>query len=367
MRAPEIAKQILQGEPGIDDVLDDQHVAALDRGVEVLEDPHHAAGVGGRAVGGHGHEVDLARDLDLAHEIGEEEHRALEHADEQQIAVGVLRADLLAQGAHALLEVVGLDEDLADLGVAHQARTIGSGPGVQHRGTRAASSKTMTTIDHAEPRAGRRPAIHSDEHAASGALQVARRTVAGRAHRGVPEHGQRRRAGGPAVGRPLSLAAMRGVNCITEGGRSPRRSGRARRLWRVGARQRVERCVVEPQAQQVDTRGLSARATAGGSREVRGTTPGFRHLSHAVRAIAPAASLQPTLPRCPGRAETRTTTETASAAACARTAAPRPAPPPALRRRRPGRPPRRARGSRPGAWRRGRTGHPSRPRRAGAR
>ena len=30
--------------------------------------------------------------------------------------------DLLAQGAHALLEVVGLDEDLADAGVAHRAR-----------------------------------------------------------------------------------------------------------------------------------------------------------------------------------------------------------------------------------------------------
>src|SRR6478609_5622564 len=31
-----------QGQPGVDDVLDDQHVAAGDVGVEVLEDPHHA-------------------------------------------------------------------------------------------------------------------------------------------------------------------------------------------------------------------------------------------------------------------------------------------------------------------------------------
>ena len=59
-------------------------------GVEVLEDPHDAARVGRRAVRGHGHEVDLARDRDLAHEVGQEEHRALEDADEQQVAVRVL-------------------------------------------------------------------------------------------------------------------------------------------------------------------------------------------------------------------------------------------------------------------------------------
>ena len=50
---------------------------------------------------------------------------------------------------------------------------------MQHPGTRAASSKTMTTIDHAGPRAVSRPAIHSDEHVASRALQVARRTALG--------------------------------------------------------------------------------------------------------------------------------------------------------------------------------------------
>src|SRR6266498_553934 len=46
----EVAKQILQRQPGVDDVLDDQDVAALDRRVEVLEDAHDAAGVRGRPV-----------------------------------------------------------------------------------------------------------------------------------------------------------------------------------------------------------------------------------------------------------------------------------------------------------------------------
>ena len=42
----EVPQQVLQREPGVDDVLDDQHVAPLDGHVEVLEDPHDAGGVG---------------------------------------------------------------------------------------------------------------------------------------------------------------------------------------------------------------------------------------------------------------------------------------------------------------------------------
>src|SRR4029079_13081344 len=64
---------------------------------------------------------DLARDLDVAHEVREEEDGPFQDPDEQQVAVGVLGAHLLPERAYALLEVVGLDEDLADLGVAHLA------------------------------------------------------------------------------------------------------------------------------------------------------------------------------------------------------------------------------------------------------
>ena len=69
--------------------------------------------------------------LDLAHQVGEEEHRALQHADQQQVAVRVVSRDLGAELAHAVLEVVGLDEDLADAGVAqhapHPTRTRAAG------------------------------------------------------------------------------------------------------------------------------------------------------------------------------------------------------------------------------------------------
>src|SRR3954454_11344572 len=90
----EVAQQVLQREAGVDDVLDDQDVAALDRRVEVLEDPNDPAGVRLRAVAGDRHEVDLDRDLDLAHQVAEEEHGALEHPDEQQVAVLVVARDL---------------------------------------------------------------------------------------------------------------------------------------------------------------------------------------------------------------------------------------------------------------------------------
>ena len=72
-------------------------------------------GVGRRAVGGDGHEVDLARDVEVARiRSDEEEHRALEHADQQQVLARVVARDLRRQLADPVLEVVGLDEDLAD-------------------------------------------------------------------------------------------------------------------------------------------------------------------------------------------------------------------------------------------------------------
>src|SRR5215207_3690607 len=52
-RAPaaQVLEQVVQGQAGVDDVLDDEHVAALDLAVEVLEDADNARGLGGRAVG----------------------------------------------------------------------------------------------------------------------------------------------------------------------------------------------------------------------------------------------------------------------------------------------------------------------------
>jgi len=55
----QVAEQVLQRQAGVDDVLDDQDVASVDRGVEVLEDPHDPRGIGRRPVAGDRHQVDL--------------------------------------------------------------------------------------------------------------------------------------------------------------------------------------------------------------------------------------------------------------------------------------------------------------------
>ena len=95
--------------------------AAFDRGVEVLEDPHHAGGIGLRAVAGDGHEVDLAGHADVAHQVGEEEHGALQHADHEEVAALVLLADLPPQLGDAPLQLLAGDQGLADRGLAHRA------------------------------------------------------------------------------------------------------------------------------------------------------------------------------------------------------------------------------------------------------
>ena len=65
---------------GVDDVLDEEHVAALDAGAQILQDPHLAARHHGVAVGGGLEEVDLDRQVELAHQVGDEHERAAEQA-----------------------------------------------------------------------------------------------------------------------------------------------------------------------------------------------------------------------------------------------------------------------------------------------
>src|SRR5580658_6805859 len=102
----EIAAQVVEREPAVDDVLHHQHVTTLELGVEVLDDAHHARGLGGAPVGGHGHEVDVDRQGDGAAEVAHEEHGALEHGDEERGLVGVVPGDVGAQLGDPCGEVV---------------------------------------------------------------------------------------------------------------------------------------------------------------------------------------------------------------------------------------------------------------------
>ena len=86
-RDSQVLEQPGEGQPGVDDVLDDDHVPAGDVAVEVLEDPHHPGRGRALAVRRDGHELQLDRravPAQRAGEVGHEHDRALEHADEQQ-------------------------------------------------------------------------------------------------------------------------------------------------------------------------------------------------------------------------------------------------------------------------------------------
>src|SRR6185312_5834776 len=72
----EDVEHVPQGAAGVDDVLDHQQVAALDLAAQVLEDANFTAGFGGVAVGRYLEEVDLDRQIQLAHQIGDEDEGA---------------------------------------------------------------------------------------------------------------------------------------------------------------------------------------------------------------------------------------------------------------------------------------------------
>ena len=70
-------------------------------------------------------EVDLVRDADRPREVGEEHEARLQQRDEQEITVGVIDRDLLAQLADARTELLRAEEDLTDAGIVrgYEARS----------------------------------------------------------------------------------------------------------------------------------------------------------------------------------------------------------------------------------------------------
>jgi hypothetical protein len=105
-----------QRQPGIDDVLDDQDVPALDLDVEILQqpDPGGAAGLGVGAVAGELDEVDGVGDRERAREIGEERDRRLEGADEQRLSALVVAGDVASELAYPRGDLRRREVDLAD-------------------------------------------------------------------------------------------------------------------------------------------------------------------------------------------------------------------------------------------------------------
>jgi hypothetical protein len=109
--------EVVEAEARVDDVLDDQDVAARDARVEILQepDPCVTAGVGVRAVGGELDEVEAVRDVDRARQVGDEDHARLERRDQERLASVVVAGELAAELTDALRELLAGEVDLADL------------------------------------------------------------------------------------------------------------------------------------------------------------------------------------------------------------------------------------------------------------
>jgi len=75
-----------------------------------------AAGVGA-VVAGELDEIDLVQDRDRSGEVGEEDEARLQQRDEQQVALRVVARDLGAQLLDPRLQLLGLEEDVADAGI----------------------------------------------------------------------------------------------------------------------------------------------------------------------------------------------------------------------------------------------------------
>ena len=87
-----------QGVAGIDDILDHQNIAPFDGAAQVFEDTHLAAGLHPVAVRGRLQKINLDRQVQLAHQIGDKDKTPAQQPDDHQLVrIGKLARDLSAQ------------------------------------------------------------------------------------------------------------------------------------------------------------------------------------------------------------------------------------------------------------------------------
>src|SRR6266571_2921862 len=118
---PDVFQEEVQGDPGVDDVVEDQDVAPLvghGGGVEDL-------GAGGARLllplGGDPHEVDREVGGDLADEVGHEDEAAFHEADHRDLSARVRLADLGAELAEPPRDLLFGEENL---GFIHRPPTL---------------------------------------------------------------------------------------------------------------------------------------------------------------------------------------------------------------------------------------------------
>ena len=126
----EQAEQIAGGQPGVDDVLDQHHIASRNFDVEVFDQPHDTALRARASIARDRDEVDLYRDVDRPREIGQEVDRALQGRDEQRHPADIIARDGRGELAHCRRDLLRRQDDRRDVpgGVVHGATAVGSTP-----------------------------------------------------------------------------------------------------------------------------------------------------------------------------------------------------------------------------------------------
>ena len=254
----------------------------------------------------------------LAHQVGEEEHRALEHADEQQVAARVVRARSRAPScAHALLQLVGLDEDLADRrGSRIAARRLVT----RARGRRALEAqhavlddraRAVAQVEHAAPSPGRR-ARGSSASAPAAPGRTGRRR---RPRRGAARRAARARAAAPRRCSTRDRGRGRRARVVDDVvehlGLVAQQLARCAATLRLGGR--VQRAQRRQQPVRARGRGRSAsvvvasrpRATPGRARAQHAAVSSRRRRASSGRTSRPSRAGIPSSARRPGEEASR--------------------------------------------------------------
>ena len=108
--------EVVQGQAGVDDVLDYDDMPAGELGVEILQqaDPCMAALVGARRVAGELEEVEPVWDPEGPREVGDEDEARLQGRDEQRREALVLASQLPPELADARRQLLTSEVDLAE-------------------------------------------------------------------------------------------------------------------------------------------------------------------------------------------------------------------------------------------------------------
>jgi hypothetical protein len=110
--------EIVERQPGVDDVLDDEDIAVRDREVEVFDQTDLRPSPEGPVVAGEDDEVERMGDGKGPREIGEEDERPFEDGDDDGIPARIVLGQLRAELDDASLDLVLREVDLSDPRVA---------------------------------------------------------------------------------------------------------------------------------------------------------------------------------------------------------------------------------------------------------